>query len=258
MTLEGKHAIVTGASSGIGRGIAERLAKEGVNVTVGDLQREPKQGKYYQTNVTVSTDELLEMEYGVASTFIQADLSSVEDTKKLIETAQSEFGGIDILINNVGIQFAGSTQDITVKQWDTTVDTNLRSYFLTAKYAGEALRASEQGRIVNISSVMARFGGGGAPYSAAKAGIVNMTRDLAVEFADDSVTVNAVLPGVIKTPMQDLNDKETQAAQAEMTPLPRLGEPRDVGNAVAFLVSEEAEWISGSQLLVDGGLAAGL
>lgn len=257
MVVESRTAIVTGASSGIGRGIAKRLACEGVDVVVASLEREPKRGEHYQTDVTTPTDVLLEEEYGVDSIYVQTDVVEPQSVRDLIDRTVDEFGGIDHLVNNAGILIPGRSQEVDVEEWDRVVDVNLRGYFLTAKHAIPHVIDSEQGRIVNVSSVNARFGGSGPPYSASKAGIVNLTRDLADEVASEGVTVNCVLPGVVKTPMQDLNDEATREKQEADTPLPRLGTPEDVGNAVAFLTSEEAEWITGADLAVDGGYLAG-
>lgn len=257
MTVESRVAIVTGASAGIGRGIAKRLAEEGVDVVVASLSREPKQGEHYQTDVTTPTDVLLEEEYGVNSRYVRTDVSEKDDVRELVDRTIDEFGRIDHLVNNAGILIPGTSQEIDIEDWDRVIDVNLRGYFVTAKFAVPHLVESDQGRIVNISSVNAYVGGSGPPYSASKAGIVNLTRDLAEEVASAGVTVNCVLPGVIKTPMQDLNDEETLEKQEAETPLPRLGTPRDVGNAVAFLTSEDAEWITGADLMVDGGYLAG-
>jgi NAD(P)-dependent dehydrogenase (short-subunit alcohol dehydrogenase family) len=257
MSLAGKTALITGASSGIGRGIARELADAGANIVVADIQETPKQGDYYQTDVTVPTADLVERESGVEAVFVEADVTNESAVEAAVETAVDEFGGLDILVNNVGTQVLGTSQDITANDWHHVVDVNLTSYFLAAKYAIPHLVNSDQGRIVNVSSVNAYMGGGGPPYSATKAGIVNLTRDLALEVAEAGVTVNTVLPGVVKTPMQDQNDEKTRRRQAEKTPLPRVGEPEDVGKVVRFFASDCAEWITGAELLVDGGYSIG-
>lgn len=257
MAVESRTAIITGASSGIGRGIAKRLAQDGVDVVVASLEREPEQGEHYQTDVTTPTDVLLEEAYGVTSLYIQTDVSVPDSVRNLMGRTVDEFGQIDHLVNNAGVLIPGTSQEIEVEDWDRVVDVNLRGYFVTAKHAIPHIVDSDQGRIVNISSVNTYVGGSGPPYSASKAGIVNLTRDLADEVASAGVTVNCVLPGVVKTPMQNLNDEATREKQEADTPLPRLGTPRDVGNAVAFLTSEEAEWITGADLVVDGGYLAG-
>lgn len=255
--MTSRVAIVTGGSTGIGRGIAKRLARDGVNIVTASRSREPRQGEYYQTDLTTPTDKLVAEEYGVESRFIETDVSDEDAVRNFIEKTVDEFGRIDHLINNAGIIIPGDSQETSVEEWETVIDVNLSGYFMTAKYAVPHLVESPQGRIVNLSSVNAYFGGAGPAYASTKAAIVNLTRDLAVELAPDNVTVNAVLPGVIKTPMQDANDEQTQREQRENTPLPRLGEPEDCANAVSFFCSEEAEWITGADLLVDGGYLAG-
>lgn len=257
MATGNRVAVVTGGSSGIGRGIAKRLAADDIDVIVADVRRAPKQGDHYDTDVTTPTDELLEDEYGVAATYVETDTGEEEDVRELVDQSVDRFGRLDVLVNNAGIIVPGTSQAVSADEWQRVIDVNLSGYFLTAKHAIPHIVDSPHGRIVNISSVNARFGGAGPAYAASKAAIVNLTRDLADEVAAAGVTVNAVLPGVIGTPMQDLNDEETRERQADATPLPRIGRPEDVGNAVAFFVSDEAEWVTGTDLVVDGGYLAG-
>lgn len=254
--LAGRTAVITGAASGIGRGIAETLAKAGVNIIVADIRREPKQGKHFNTNVETPTDELVATEYNIESLYIETDTSNPDDVEQMVEQTIERFDGLDILVNNAGIQILGTTQEISIEEWHHVMDVNATGYFLTAKFAFPALHDSPSGRIINLSSINANFGGGGAPYATSKAGVINLTRDMAIEAAETDITVNAVLPGVIKTPMQDQNDPDTMKRQEEATLLSRLGKPEDVGKAVRFLASDDAEWITGAQLLVDGGYCA--
>ena len=252
MSLEHRTAIVTGASSGIGRGVADRLAEDGANDAVADVRREPKRTEHHDRDDDRPTDERLRAEYGVEARYVETDVSAEDDVAALVEATVDEFDGLDVLVNNAGIQVLESTAEMTREQWQRVLDVNLTRTFLASKHAIPHLIESDQGRIVNVSSVNAYLGGAGAPYSASKAGIVNLTRDLALELAEDEVTVNTVLPGVIRTPMQNQNDEATRR-QAEKTSLPRVGEPGDVANAVRFLAGEEAEWITDAELLVDGG-----
>lgn len=257
MPLKGRTAIVTGGASGIGRGIADKLAGAGANVIVADVCREPKRGMYYETDLNQPTDELLESTHEIESHYVKTDVSVKSEIIDLMASTMNRFNRLDILINNAGIQIPGKSQDITVEEFYEVLGVNLTGPFLTAKYALPYLNESSAGRIVNVSSVNAYFGGGGAPYAASKAALVNLTRELALEAADAGTTVNAVLPGVVKTSMQDLNDESTQLREEEKTPLGRLGEPEDVGNAVRFFCSDGASWITGAELLVDGGYSAG-
>lgn len=254
MRLEGKTAVVTGGSSGIGRGIALHLAEEGANVTVGDVQAKPKQGERYNTDVERPTHVTIR-ERGGRATFAETDVSDPEQCEALIEHVVGEFGGVDVLVNNAGIHVPGDVKEITIEDWQTVVGINLFGQFYCAKFAVPHLVESE-GSIVNIGSVHAVDGGAGPPYTAAKGGVLNLTKDLATALGPDNVNVNAVCPGYIKTPMQDYLTEEDIQASREQTSLPRLGEPGDVARAVAFLASDDAEWITGDSLFVDGGWTA--
>lgn len=257
MSLADRVAVVTGGSSGIGRGIARRLAADGATIVNADVRREPRRGEHFETDTSVPTDELVADEYGVDARFVETDTADPEDAERTIEDTIAAFNRVDILVNNAGIIVEGSTRDVDVEAYHRAIDVNLNGYVHMAKYAIPHLVASPAGRIVNISSVNAYYGGGGPAYAAPKAAIVNLTRDLAVEVAEAGVTANAVLPGVVKTALQDVGGDDAIERRRGMTPLPRLGEPEDVGNAVAFLASDDAEWITGAELLVDGGYMAG-
>lgn len=255
--LGGRVAIVTGGSSGIGRGIAVRLAEAGATIVVADVRRDPQQGTQFQTDATTPTDELVSTRFDARSMYVGVDTSDPENVERLVDRTVDAYDGIDVLVNNAGILIPGTSQEVPISDYERMIAVNLNGYFYTTRAAVPHLRSAEQGRVVNVSSVNAYYGGGGAGYAASKAGIVNMTRDFAVELADDGVTSNAVLPGVIKTPLQDVGGEEDIERRRRETPLPRLGEPRDIGNAVAFLVSDAAEWVTGAELVVDGGYVAG-
>lgn len=248
-----RTAIVTGASSGIGRRIATTLASEGMSIVVADVRRQPQQGKYFDTDITTPTDEVITDSMEEDAIFVETDVSSEDDVESLVERSLEVFGDIDVVVNNAGIWIPGSSENLPVEDWDKQMDVNLRGMFMTVKRAIPYLQQSEHGRVVNISSVYGHVGGCGPAYAASKAAILNLTRDVAIELADAGVTVNAVLPGAIKTAMQDDEDVEKERRR---TPLSRLGEPQDVANAVSFFVSSEADWITGAELLVDGGLLA--
>jgi NAD(P)-dependent dehydrogenase (short-subunit alcohol dehydrogenase family) len=254
MGLSDKVAVVTGGSSGIGRGISLALAEEGAAVTIGDVRHDPARGEYYDTNVSVPTDELIREDGGDAL-FERTDVSKPDQCERLVERTVDEFGRLDVLVNNAGVHVPGNAEEISIEDWQRVVETNLSGQFYCAKHALPHLRETE-GAMVNVSSVHAIDGGAGPPYTASKAGVVNLTRDLATAFGGDNVNVNAVCPGFVETPIQDyLTEAEIESAAAH-TSLPRFGTPEDVAHAVCFLVSEKAAWITGEALFVDGGWTA--
>ncbi len=255
MRLKERVAIVTGGSSGIGRGISLELAREGAGVVVADIQEAPKIGKFHETEPQSPTAEVVNRDGGEAI-FVETDVADERAVEHLIERAVERFGGIDIVVNNAGITVPGDSQELTVEMWDRVIGVNLRSIFLATKFAVPYLKSSAAGRIVNIASVHAFAGGGGPAYAPAKAGVVNLTRDSAVELAADNITVNAVCPGYIETPIQDYLTEEVIEQCKKDTPLPRLGLPRDIGRAVVFFASDDAEWVTGTALPVDGGWLA--
>ncbi|MCZ6636399.1 MAG: SDR family NAD(P)-dependent oxidoreductase, partial [bacterium] len=240
---------------GIGRGIALELAREGARVVVGDIQETPKRGIHHDTDVTTPTVEEVE-KLGGEGLFVQADMGNEEAVHILVERGAEHFGGLDILVNNAGIHIPANSQELSIADWDKVLGVNLRGVFIASKLAIPYLKKSSAGRIVNIASVHAFRGGGGPVYAPAKAGVVNLTKDLAVELGADNVTVNAICPGYIETPIQDyLTEEDIQMARNK-TPLPRLGRSWDIGRAVVFFASDDAEWITGTALPVDGGWLA--
>lgn len=257
MKLLGRVAIVTGASSGIGRGIALSLAREGASVVVADVQEEPRRGKYHEVDTVTPTVAEIEANGGRAA-FVQADVSQEADVLRMIETAVREFGGLDILVNNAGVYVhsPGHSQTLSVADWDRMIGVNLRGVFLATKEAIPYLKKSTAGRIIHIASVHAYGGGAGPAYAPAKAAIVNMARDTAMEVGRDGITVNVICPGYIETAIQDYLTPDQIQACRDRTPLPRLGVPADIANAVVFFASDDAEWISGASLVIDGGMLA--
>lgn len=252
MLLKERVAIVTGSSSGIGRGIALEFAREGAKVIIADLHEEPKQGKFYDTNVATPTAEVIK-QLGSEGLYIQTDMGDETGVQRMIEQTIERFGGLDILVNNAGIHIPGDSQELSVKDWDKIIGINLRGIFLATKFSMVYLKQSNVGRIINISSIHAFSGGGGPGYAPAKAGVVNMTRDIALEVGQEGLTVNAICPGFIETPIQDYLTEEQIEMCRRRTPLPRFGTPRDIGRACVFLASDDAEWITGAALPVDGG-----
>ena len=251
----GRTVLVTGAASGIGRGIATRFGEEGANVVVADVRREPKQGEYYDTDIEQPTDKKITQETDGMGLYIETDVSDPDSVSNTVDEVVKEFGQLDVLINNAGIYVPGSSQEMSTEDWQQVIDVNLTGHFNCAKYAIPHLVESE-GHIVNMGSVMASEGGAGPSYTSAKAAIVNLTRDLAVELGEASVNVNAICPGFVETPIQDYQTEESLQAQLDHTLLPHGGVPRDVGNAAVFLASKEASFIHGTTLYVDGGWAA--
>ncbi len=257
MTLSNRTALVTGGSSGIGRGIAIEFAREGANVTVADLQEAPKTGKYFDADLDTTTVEEIK-KLGGKGLHLSVDVSDPAQVERAIAKTVEEFGGLDIVVNNAAHHVPGDCQSLSLEDWDRVVSVNQRAVFYICKKAVPHLKKSRFGRIINMSSIQGMQGGGGPAYPATKAAILNFTRDLALELAPDGITVNAVCPGFIETPIQDYNTPEDLDHCRKKTPLPRFGKPRDVARACVFLASDDAEWITGTSLIIDGGWTANI
>ena len=254
-TENDRVAIVTGASSGIGRGIAKRLGEEGHTVVVADVRREPKQGKHYERDTTTPTAEMIGNETDGRGRFIKTDISDPNSVENLIEETVENEGGIDILVNNAGIFIEADSQELTVEEWNNVLSVDLDGTFYCTKMAIPHLKESE-GHLVNIGSVYSTEGGGGPSYTAAKAAVQNLTRDLAVELGPDGVNVNAICPGFIKTPIADYLDEDGIQATKDHIPFGYGGKPTNIGDAAVFLTSEQASYVHGESLHVDGGWTA--
>ncbi len=247
--LSGRVAIVTGASSGIGQGIAEGLAQDGASVVI-DYVGSPD-----------GADETLKrvQATGAQGIVAQADISKFADVQKLVDTAWSEFGGADILVNNAGVEKKAQFWDVTEQEYDLVLGINLKgAFFLTQAFVRKLRDAKKPGRVINISSVHEDMAFPGfASYCVSKGGMRMLMRDLAVELGPLGITVNNIAPGAIVTPMNKdlLNEKDKLAALTANIPLGRLGSVADVAKAVAFLASDEAAYVNGATLLVDGGLS---
>ena len=255
MRLRDRVGLVTGGSSGIGRGISIELAREGASVVIADLQETPRRGKYETDPPTTTTVEEIE-KLGTRGLFVRTDVSDEQSVRRMLQKTIQRFAGIDIMVNNAAVLTPGNSQELSVEQWDRVLAVNLRSLFLTTKFAAPFLKQSKAGRIINIASVAAFFGGGGPAYSAAKAAVVNLTRDSALELAPYGVTVNAVCPGFVKTAMHDHFTEEKQKQLRQGTPLKRAGTPAEIGRTCVFLASDDGAWITGIALPVDGGWLA--
>jgi len=243
--LKGKTAVVTGASRGIGRAIALKLATLGANIVVN-----------YRNSAGAMQEVVKEIEaLGVKTLAVQCDISNYSDVENMMKKCKEEFGSIDILVNNAGITKDGLLMRMKEEDFDSVIDTNLKGAFNCTKHVSAIMLKQRAGRIINISSVSGLTGNAGqVNYSSAKAGILGMTKAVAREFASRGVTCNAVAPGYIQTDMTDgLPDKVKEAIMNSI-PLNRLGMPGDVANAVAFLASEEASYITGQVINVDGGM----
>ena len=235
-SLEGRTALVTGASRGIGRSIATELAAAGAAVTLS-----------YRTGVEEA--ESLAAEIGGRA--VHADVSDPESARALVEEA----GDVDILVNNAGVTRDGLLVRMSDDDWNTVIDTNLASCFYTCRAAARGMMKKRGGTVVNISSIVGIHGNWGQTnYAASKAGIIGFTKSLARELGSRNVRANVVVPGYVKTQLTDVLPEEATGAMLQNTPLGRLGEPDDVAGAVRFLCSDEAAFITGAVLLVDGGL----
>lgn len=242
MNLENKTAIVTGGSAGIGAAIALKLAEFGANIAIVDWKEE--------ANVLVSEIE----KFGRKAIFIRADVSKYNDAQTAVENVVKKFGKLDILVNNAGINKDGVIWKMTEEQWDSVVDINLKGFFNYIRAVSPIFREQQSGKIVNITSINGMRGKfGQANYSAAKAGIIGLTKTVAKELGKYNVNVNAVAPGLIETEMMKNADESVRTQAMEDITLGRIGQPEDIANAVAFLCSELAKHITGDVLKVDGG-----
>lgn len=253
MKHENKVAIVTGAAKGIGWGIARVLAQEGAKVVVVDWDAE--QGEKTAFEICAEGDEAI---------FVKCDVSNEDDVKAMIDTTVKHFGKIDILVNNAGVGVYKPVLDTSSEDWDRCLSINLKGVFLCSKYAIPHMQAVGKGAIVNISSVHSYATVNGvAPYAASKGGITALTRNMAIDYGP-SIRVNSIAPGWVLTPLiQSIFDSypdpaEQQRMVEQRQVMKRIGLPQDIGHAVSFLASDEAAFITGTQLFVDGGLTAQL
>jgi 3-oxoacyl-[acyl-carrier protein] reductase len=245
MKLKDKNALVTGSSRGIGRAIALRLAKEGANVVVN-----------YSGNEAAAdeTVKLVEAE-GVKSIKIKANVASFDEAKVLVDQSIKELGNIDILVNNAGITRDNLFLRMKQEEWSAVIDTNLTGVFNMVKAINKPMFKQRKGKIVNITSVIGLIGNAGqANYAASKAGVIGLTKSLAKEMAPRNIQVNAVAPGFIETDMTKDLQGEMLDKYLEVIPAKRLGQPEDIASAVSFLASNDADYITGQVLTVDGGM----
>lgn len=244
MDFREQVAVVTGGARGIGKAIAVALARKGVNLVIADISLE-------QAKDTSAELEKL----GVKTMPVKLDVSKSDEVIKIFEDISKEFGKINILINNAGITRDGLIMRMKEEDWDTVININLKSVFLCSKEAIKVMAKQRYGRIINIASVVAFMGNPGqANYSASKAGIVGLTKTTAKEYASRGITANAVAPGFITTAMTDALPENVKDEMKRAIPLGRFGTPEDVANAVVFLASPEAGYITGQVIHVNGGM----
>lgn len=255
MRLQGKTAIVTGGGNGIGQGICLKIAKEGANVIVADIDIKAADNTVSQIK-----------EKGGNAAAIKTDVTSKEETEAMVRAAVEIFGSLDILVNNAGTDIKGAIEEIPETTWDKLMTLNLKGVFLSTQAAVKVMKDKKYGRIVNISSMAGKTGEPyTSPYCTTKFGVLGFTQSIALELGKDNITINAVCPGPIETALiktsvsqtAELNNKtyeeELYDKFISKMPLGRIGQPEDVANAVSFLASDEASFITGSSLNVSGG-----
>ena len=244
--LDGKRALVTGASRGIGRAIALRLAAEGASVAVNYHSGENEAASVV-SEITAS---------GGSAIAFQASVASAEEANRLVDATVEALGGIDILVNNAGITRDNLLMRLSEDDWDAVLDTNLKGAFLCTKAAIRPMLRQRSGRIVNMSSIVAITGNPGqANYAAAKAGLIGFTKTIAREVASRGITVNALAPGFIETQMVEAIPEDLRKQILERIPLGQFGTPDDVARSVVFLASDDGAYITGQVIGIDGGLS---
>lgn len=250
--LDGKVAVITGAASGIGAATAERFCREGAAVVVADLNAAGGEAVVEACRAA-----------GGRAAFARVDVCEEEQVRAAMARAETDFGRLDIVFNNAGLGGAvGAIETLSVEDWDRTLAVLLRGVFLGIKHAVPRLRAAGGGSIISTASVAGLRGGAGPhPYSAAKAGVINLTRSVALELAKDHIRVNCICPGGIHTPL--LSNRFPGGAEgltpllAMLQPIPRAGYPEDIAAMATFLASDESSFVTGTAMVVDGGFTAG-
>ncbi|HWK28058.1 MAG TPA: SDR family oxidoreductase [Solirubrobacter sp.] len=263
--LAGKIAVVTGSSSGNGRAIAVAFAREGASVVCSDIRREAREGGY-EGDIQVPTDEVV-AGFGVGAEYRDCDTTKADQVQALIDTAVESFGRVDIMVNNAGVFTELHTiVDETEAQWDFTMAVNAKGVFLGCKAAITQMLAQpdeggeSRGKVINIASIGGLVGLAAEPaYCASKGAVVNLTRQLAVDFAPERINVNAICPGFLATAMVRpfLDDPELNRTLHDNSPWPNLGTAEDVADMAVFLAGDESRWVSGANLTVDGAYTAG-
>ena len=247
--LDGRHALVTGGNRGLGRVIAEALAQAGADVVI--VSRTLDDCRATAEELAASTNRRI---IGIA-----ADVSQSSDVERLAAAVEIELGQVDILVNSAGLNVRGAAEELSETDWDAVISTNLKAPFLCGRVFGPLMCQRGWGRIINLGSILSVIAlPGRAPYASSKAGVLNLTRVLALEWASKGVTVNAICPGPFATDMnkQLLNDPAMYKAFVEKIPVGRWGELHEIAGAAVFLASDAASYVTGSALFVDGGWTA--
>ncbi len=240
--LEGKTAVITGGSSGIGEATVRRFVEEGASVMIADLQGEAA--------------ELLATELGNKTDACQLDVTSLEAVENLMSSTVERFGSLDIVFNNAGIGCVGKVDEVSIEEWHRVIDVDLNAVFYGCRAAIPIMREAGGGTIVNTASISGLFGDWGVPaYNAAKGAVMNLTRSMAADHAREGIRVNAVCPGGIETAMTDslVNSKRAQEQYQRLVPMGRMGYAHEIASAVTFLASDDASYVNGHGLVVDGG-----
>lgn len=243
--LKNKVAIITGAGSGIGRAIAQKFAQEGAKVVVADNNEK-----------TAEETAGLISHAGGQAIVSKTDVSNTEQVQAMVELTVDNFGGLDIMVNNAGVAPMGDVTSTTDEIWQKTIDVDLKGVFLGIKAAVPEMEKRGKGKIINTASIAGLIGFQGiTAYCAAKGGVVNLTREAALDLASKKINVNAIAPGVIKTAMTSdiLKDPKMAESMLAQTPIGRLGEPEDIAWAAVYLASDESDFVTGHTLVVDGG-----
>ena len=238
--LKNKNIIVTGATGGIGNSIVEKLSQQGVNILA--------------TGTKLDKLEELKTKYNNVK-ILKFDISQSDKIEEFIENASEELGGLDCIVNNAGITQDNLAIRMSIEEWKKVIDINLTSTFFMSKFAIKKMLKNKSGKIINITSVVGHTGNlGQANYTSSKAGIVAMSKSLAIEYAKKNINVNCISPGFIKTNMTDKIDEKFKEVIISKIPSARLGEPEDIANAVLFLASSQSDYINGETLHVNGGM----
>jgi NAD(P)-dependent dehydrogenase (short-subunit alcohol dehydrogenase family) len=246
--LAGRAALVTGASSGNGRAIARRFAEAGAAVTVADVREDPRLGGD-------PTHDLIR-EAGGDARYVETDVTSLDDLRAAVDATVDAYGGLDVAVNNAGVERQLPVEEVTEDDYDWLLSINLKGVYFGCQVAVEAMRAGDGGSIVNMSSIGGIRGlANSSLYCTSKGGVTNLTRELAVEVGADDIRVNALNPGFVETAMT-MEDGDTADGILARTPLGRAGQPEEVADAALFLASDESSFVTGHNLVLDGGFTA--